>query len=149
MTRAVFDTNVFVSALLVPTGTPADILNMALDGKIELILSHRLLDEIVRVLQYPHLKKRLEKAGAGLDEIRAFLEMLIEASEVVPGDMRIKAVSDEPSDDMVLACAVEGRADVIISGDQHLKALKMFRGIAIVTPRAFLDDHRGLYQGNF
>ena len=51
----------------------------------------------------------------------------------------IKVIKDDPKDDMVLECAVEGKADFIVSGDPHLLKLKEFRSIKIVTPKQFLD----------
>ena len=57
---------------------------------------------------------------------------------MTPGQLDIDAIPDDPSDNMILACAVEGWADFIISGDHHLTDLKIFQGITIVNPATFL-----------
>ncbi len=49
-------------------------------------------------------------------------------------------ITDDPTDNMFLECAVSGKAKVIISGDEHLLELKKYQRIPIYTPRAFVDD---------
>ena len=56
-----------------------------------------------------------------------------------PGKIALKAVGADPDDDAVIACAVEGKADYIITGDQHLLNLKDCHRIPIVSPAAFLQ----------
>jgi len=59
-------------------------------------------------------------------------------SFIVPGKTRIEAVKDDPKDNKYLSAAVEGKADFIVSGDHPLKDLKIFHGIRILDPLAFL-----------
>ena len=61
-----------------------------------------------------------------------------EATWVTPSE-RLSVVAEDPSDNRFLECAVEGRADYLVSGDAHLLNLGEFRGVKILTPRAFLD----------
>ena len=65
--------------------------------------------------------------------------MPTEAIFFVPGE-RIRVVEADPSDNKFLEAAVTGQADYIVSGDKHLRDLKEFRGIAILTPSAFLEQ---------
>ena len=53
---------------------------------------------------------------------------------------RLRGVCRDPQDDMVLECAVNAGADVIVTGDKDLLALGEYEGIRILSPRAFLDD---------
>jgi hypothetical protein len=60
----------------------------------------------------------------------------------VPGTTKVTVITDDPDDNMFLACAVEGQADFIVSGDPHLLSLSRFRGIPIATVREFLERLR-------
>lgn len=136
--RIVLDTNVLVSAILSPHGKPARILRLVLEGKAVLILSRSVLAETERVLRYPKLRRLLKRKGISLKEVHEFLKKLTGIAVLAPDQTSVNAVSEDPSDNMFLACAVEGQADFIISGDQHLTALGTFQGIMIVDPAEFL-----------
>ncbi len=71
-------------------------------------------------------------------EIDRFLNAYINIARMTPGGLRIDAVAADPSDNKYLACAVEGNAAFIISGDRHLTDLQSFRGIRITSPAEFL-----------
>ena len=135
MVRVVLDTNVVVSAYLVPTGKPALILSLARQGKINICLSEDILGEIKRTLLRPKLQK-IHKATP--QEIDRFLRAFTEVVNLVPGTMEVDEVNADPDDNKVLACALEGEADFIVSGDHHLTDIVSFRGIPIVKPDAFL-----------
>lgn len=138
MIRVVIDTNVLVSAILAPNGPPARILKLALQGEFELILSASLIREIQEVIRYPKIIKLMKSHGVTLAETDDFIEKLAEVAIKVPDKLPVKAIPDDPKDDMILACAVEGRADCIVSGDSHLTGLKTFEGIPILSPAIFL-----------
>lgn len=136
MIKVVIDANVFISALLTPGGTAARVLDLARQRAFDLLLSPPILREWRRVLQYPKLKKR---HGLTPDELEAFLKDWIGLATLTPGKKKVRVVKDDPEDDKYLACALEGQADFIVSGDQHLKDLEAFEGIPIVSPAEFLD----------
>lgn len=138
MIRIVIDTNILVSAILTPEGNPAKILRLALQGKLNLIISPSILEEIRKVLRYPKLVKLMKKNMITLEEVYTFLDKMSKIAVITPGKLDIEAIPDDPSDNMVLSCAVEGEADFIISGDHHLTDLRIFQGIKIVDPAAFL-----------
>jgi predicted nucleic acid-binding protein len=69
--------------------------------------------------------------------VRSRLESL--AQVVEPRDA-LGVIDDDPDDDRVLECAVEGRADMIVSGDRHLLKLAKYQGVPIVTVRQFMDS---------
>jgi putative PIN family toxin of toxin-antitoxin system len=138
MIRAVLDTNVWVSAILSPGHPPAKILELALTGNLRLIISAGIIREIGRVLQYPKVKKALERRRITSQEVDDVILKLLKAAIIVPGEILAEGVSDDPADDMIIACALEGRADFIISGDHHLIDLKNYQGIKIIDPSTFL-----------
>ena len=78
----------------------------------------------------------------GLDprEINARAQQWIEAkiAEIVIPKISLQMISDDPDDDRILECAVAGRADLIVSGDRHLRKLRSFENVGIVAPRDFL-----------
>ena len=143
MIRAVFDTNVFTSALFNPKGPPAQLLELGLQGKIRLIISPQIIAEIERVLTYPKVKKLLKKRKTTPHEVAEAIAKALKVAVLTPGDLTVAAIPDDPADDMVLACALEGNADFIISGDHHLLDLKNYQGIKIVNPARFLELTKG------
>lgn len=130
--RAVLDTNTLVSAILSPHGPPRRLLDAARAQVVELRSSPVLMAELLDVLAREKFATRLAAAGLTplgiVGEIRRLAVMVspAEVPRIVPGDA---------DDDHVLACAVAGQADLIVSGDKHLHGLGgRYRGIAIVTP---------------
>ena len=138
MIRAVFDTNVFISALFNPKRLPAQLLELALQGKIKLIISPQIIGEIERVLTYPRIKKLLKKRKAAPGEIEEGIAKALKLAVLTPGNLSVKAIPDDPADDIIIACALEGQADFIVSGDHHLTDLINYQGIELVDPATFL-----------
>jgi predicted nucleic acid-binding protein len=89
-------------------------------------------------LQYPKVKKALKKHRITFQEVKDVIVKLLKAAIITSGEILAEGVSDDPADDMIIACALEGRADFIISGDHHLTDLTNYQGIKIVTPSTFL-----------
>lgn len=94
-----------------------------------------IIAEIVRVLHYPHIKKnyRLEE-----DDIQS-VETTLANDALVLEDMYQVRRSRDPEDDIFLACALEGRADYIVSGDPHLLEIKYYHGVQIISPSQLLE----------
>ena len=127
----VFDTNVLVSALGFG-GTPLEALIRAFEDDVQLVVASETLAELDRVMQYD----RLPFTGG---ERKQYLEILRNEAEVVTELPELAVVERDPDDDMFLACAVGGNCQYVVSGDDHLLALKSFRGVEIVSPASFLD----------
>ncbi|MGH2403528.1 MAG: putative toxin-antitoxin system toxin component, PIN family [bacterium] len=127
--RVVLDTNVLVSGTVFG-GPPGELITLAGEGDIELVLSPALLDEFRGVL-----RTRFHGSDRALFRTETLLR---DHSVVVEPAERITAVPDDPDDNRILEAALEGRADLIVSGDHHLLSLKQFSGIPIVTPRQAL-----------
>jgi putative PIN family toxin of toxin-antitoxin system len=101
-----------------------------------MLISPPILAEVRRVLLYPRLQKR---HGWGEAQVDGFLERVRPAAVTTPGTSTLEEVPDDPSDEMYLACALEGGAQYIITGDQHLLRLDPWRGIRIIPPAVFLE----------
>jgi hypothetical protein len=138
MNRIVIDTNILVSAILTPGGNPAEILKLVLEGKITLIISPAILEEARRVFNYPKLAKLMKKNKITKEEVYDFLDKMSKIAVITPGKLQIDAIPNDPADNKILACGLEGRADFIISGDHHLLSSKFFQGAKIVDPITFL-----------
>jgi hypothetical protein len=134
--RAVLDTNVFVSAFIRPAGPPGRILALLLDGAFVLVLSPPLVAELRRALGYRTVRKYVRLTAGDLELRLAELETL---ADPVPGTRPVTAPLRDPKDRIVLAAAVEGRADYVVTGDDDLRSLGEHEGIGIVSPSAFLE----------
>lgn len=135
MIRAVLDTNQLISMVIRPGGMADQIRQAWEDGQFILITSVPLVAEFRRVLTYPKLRLLIRLSPR---EREGLLRLLVEEAEITPGTLRVRAVAADPSDDLVLACAIEGHADYIVSEDSHLLSLREYAGTLIVTARQFL-----------
>ena len=138
--RAVIDTNVMVSVAFAKEGLAKKLRDMIADDVFTLLTSKDILSELYRVLHYPHILKRFKPAKEDIDE---FVGLIIEHSECIKGQYNLNKIRDDPTDDMFLACALEGTADYIISRDPHLRNLKQFHGIKIINVKSFLEKVKG------
>ena len=141
MIRAVVDTNLLVSYLLTHRPPIATLIDhhLAQDDFV-LVTAVELLAELDRVLAYPKLQ-----CYYTAEERTRFVALVMALSEVVDLPETIPRICRDPDDDMVIACAVVGKADLIVTGDDDLLALKRVGGIPILTAAQFLDM---LEQGN-
>jgi uncharacterized protein len=133
--RVVLDTNVWLSGLLWG-GTPDRILQQVEAGTIQVIISEDILDELARTLARPKLQKRLNQLGLEVDAVMTAVRrvvIIVVANPVQVPDLR------DPKDEIIIAAAISGCVEFIISGDQDLLVLASVEGIPIVSPRDFLD----------
>ena len=131
--RAVFDTNVLISAFIFPTSTPRRAFDFALDhGK--LLISLPLLRELYGVLQYPKFDQYASPA-----QRLQFVNLLTDVGTLTTITVQLQVARD-PKDNFVLDLAVSGGASVIISGDNDLLTLGRYDSIPIRTPAQFLQD---------
>jgi uncharacterized protein len=136
-TRALCDTNVLVSAFIAG-GPPSRVIEAAIDGRIELVLATPVVGELERVLT--------AKLGYELERVRTTSSFLIRlAAECVDLPTQSpKAVTGDPDDDLILACAVAAGVGVLVSGDRrHLLPVGEYNGIRILTPQALLAELAG------
>ena len=127
--RAVFDTNVLVAAFAVE-GICSKILTRSRKNQFHLVACPIILQEFERVLT--------KKFSATRSEARNALQIVSEAiHSVVRPSKSIQSVCRDPDDDAILGCALEAKADYLVTGDEDLLDLKTFREVRIVTPRDF------------
>jgi putative PIN family toxin of toxin-antitoxin system len=134
--RAVLDTNVLVSGLVAEQGPSRRILDAWLESLYTLVTSPYLVEELIHVLSYPRIAKRLRLDE---EELAAILAALLSKAEVTSGQLRLPGVTHDPKDDSIVACAKEGKADYIVSGDQDLLVLGEYEGVQVITPRQFAE----------
>lgn len=125
----VIDTNVLLSGLLWH-GPPHALLAKARDGAVDLVLSPALIDELVDVIARPKFTDILARTSQTPARILAELRSLV---DVVAAPPLPRPICRDPDDDAVLACALAARADLIVSGDDDLRALGLFENIPIVS----------------
>jgi uncharacterized protein len=133
--RAVLDTNVLVSAVIQPAGKPAQILRQAAAG-FELICSAYILAELADVLGRPHIQKRYTALVTA--ERRAQFMALLGALALSPEVTTVLEIVTDAADNQVLAAAVDGQADYLVTGDPHLLGINHYAGCQIVTPDGFI-----------
>lgn len=135
MMRVVLDTNVLVSAAIMPGGKSDQILRQA-SLKFELLTSEYILSELIRVLRRTHIQRKYRDRVTPKNQ-EEYFAALWAIAQLVETHTKLEVVAD-PKDDAVLACALDGQADYLVTGDPHLLALQKFRDIQIVTPAQFL-----------
>jgi len=126
--KAVFDTNVLIAAF-VTDGLCTRILRRARVGEFEFILGIPVLLEFQRILK--------EKFAFSDANISFFSSILNEAATSSRPDVSVAGICRDPDDDAVLACAVESKADYLVTGDKDLLALGHYGKTKILTPREF------------
>jgi len=131
MPKVVLDTNVYISAIVFG-GKPEEIRKLSREGKISLLISEAILKEIAEALRRKFNWQNWQISQA-IDEIREL------ATLVIPGEV-ISVIKEDDADNRILECALEGKAQYIVSGDEHhLLPLKEYQGIKILSPTDFLN----------
>lgn len=123
--RIVLDTNVIISAVI-RDGKPRRLFRLGLDGKYEILLSKKMMEEISSVLQ--RSKFKMTK-----DEVHHVVSMLAVTSEVVTVTSSFKAIKNDPDDDIIINTAYDGNANYIVTGDDDIRELQDFKGILVVS----------------
>jgi putative PIN family toxin of toxin-antitoxin system len=133
--RLVLDTNVLVGALITK-GTPPDQLYEAWrNDRFELVTSTAQIAELRRVLRYDRLARFVDA-----DEALVMLSNIDSSATIVSALPSVR-ISPDPADNLILATALAGKADLIVSRDkQHMLILGHVEGIPIVPPREALEE---------
>ena len=129
--KAVFDCNIFVSALAIPGGQAERALNLAIDGHVKICISKAIILEVLGVLS--------DKFSRGPEELSRTAVFLSELAELIAPRIKLAVLKDEP-DNGILECAVAGAADFIVTGDKAMLALEEYSGIRVLSLREFLDE---------
>jgi putative PIN family toxin of toxin-antitoxin system len=134
--RVVLDTNVLVNGLIGHAGPPRQLLDGWLSGRYTLVSSLYQVQELNHVLSYPRIATRLALGPAELDTI---LAALLSRAEVIVVQLDLSGVTRDPKDDPLVAAAVVGGVDYLVSGDQDLLELEAYEGVNVITPRDFVE----------
>ena len=131
MLRVVLDTNVLISAV-VYGGNPRTILQDAISGAVGISVSEALVQELQDVLHRPQF-------GLSVQFIQNTVAELASIAQWVAPTKHHLLVKDDPSDNLVLDCAVAADADYIVTGDNHLLRLRKCGKVKIINPQQFVD----------
>jgi putative PIN family toxin of toxin-antitoxin system len=129
--KAVFDTNIFVSALAIPRGQAERAVDLVIDARVNLCISKEIIHEVLGVLA--------QKFSKGAEDLSRTAVFLSELGELIVPREELAVLDDEPAN-RILECAVTGHADVIVTGDRAMLNLKKYHGIRILSLRQFLDE---------
>lgn len=129
--KAVFDTNVFVSALAIPGAQAERAIDLVIDARVNLCISKAIIHEVLGVLA--------QKFSKGPEELSRTAVFLSELGELVVPRQKLAVLDDEP-DNRIFECAVTGHADVIVTGDRAMLNLKKYQEIRMLSLRRFLDE---------
>jgi uncharacterized protein len=132
--RAVLDTNVIVSGVILTTGAPGEILTAWRDRRFELVVGRTILSEVGRVLHLPKIARRY---SVDPQHVQDLLNLLSVRAVVAAERRMVSTTLRDPKDNPTLACAVAGHADFIVTGDRDLLVLRRFREIPVISPVTF------------
>ena len=127
--KVVFDTNIYISAFVIPGGNAEKAYLHAIEGDFELCTSVAILTELARKLD--------EKFGWEKQKIVQLIISISDVATVLKTIPRLKVLSDDP-DNRILECALKAGADFLVTGDKHLLKLKNFENFEIIKLSAFL-----------
>ena len=128
--RVTLDTNVYLSAFLFQDGILADLWRFAEAGRYTVVLSPFIVREFME-----KLREKFKVSEAERERIK---RTVVRVAEIVQPKTVPVVIADDPDDDHILACAVAGKADILVSGNKHLLRLKEYEGIPMVRPIDFL-----------
>jgi len=137
--RLVIDSNVWIAALISPTGTARQLLDAVLDQEIDILMSEATFSELTSRLDRPKFDRYRDAQAWDL-----FLSELVELVLWHEDAGTADGISRDADDDKFLSLAVTGQADAIISGDNDLLDLVSHQGIPILTPAQYLRQRRVL-----
>lgn len=134
MKKITKDTNVLVSAPFW-NGDSAKIIDKVENKELILVLSEKILGGYNKVLEYKEIKEKIRNKDL---EMKKAMFRIGVISQIVEVKSKIEAVKEDPDDNKIIECAVDGGSEFIISKDKHLLKLKEYKGIKILSPEEFL-----------
>jgi putative PIN family toxin of toxin-antitoxin system len=130
MIRAVYDTNILISAFI-GKGPPYKVLSAVYDGKVRLIISPEIFDEFKNVIPR-------KKFGFTKQQIEKMSSIILQVSEFIQPKEKINLIKIDPKDNIILECAKASNVKYIVSGDPHLLKLEKWNDIEIISAKKFL-----------
>lgn len=129
--RVVIDTSIFIASFW--EGRSRTAVELWKKGKITLCASEAILKEYFYII--PRFNRLNKEAGELLSLFKARKNI-----EMITPSKRLKVVKEDPVDNKFLECAVEAKAEYIISADKHLRNLRKYQGVRIVSSGSFLKE---------
>lgn len=137
MRSAVVDTTVLISAFLTAGGVAGQVLRQAYQGAFTLCLAREIIEETSsRLLRRRNIRRSYHYAD---ERVHRYCRDLETVARLVGDLPEVHAVERDPNDDMIIACALEARADYIVTRDKDLLTLGTYEKIRMVTPEVFMD----------
>jgi putative PIN family toxin of toxin-antitoxin system len=129
--RVVFDTNIFISALVIPQSLAAKAMLRIIEGEDILVISKDIIHEVLSVLS--------SKFSRDKEALSHVAVMLSELGELVKPIKKIKVFEDDP-DNRILECAIHGKADVLVTGDKGMLQLREYEAIKIISLKEYIGS---------
>jgi len=126
----------FLYLLHFGTGASKKIIDKVENKKLILVLSEPILEEYFRVLNYTDIQQKIKNRNL---EMRQSVLRIVYIAEIVDVKTKITAVVEDPDDNKIIECAVDGQVNYLITKDNHLLKLKEYYGIKIMSPEEFLN----------
>ena len=128
----VADTNIFLSGIFWKGNFSSQVIDLWRNRKLDLISSIPIIEELTKNLE--GFKIKMDK-----DMVQEWKNKILENSLIVESQEDINIVKEDEEDNKFVEAAVAGKANYIVTQDNHLLKVKEFRGIKILTPKDFLD----------
>jgi putative PIN family toxin of toxin-antitoxin system len=126
----VFDTNVFISAFVIPGSLAEKAILKIIEKEDSLLISKNIIDEVLSVLS--------SKFGRDREGLSHVAVTLSELAELVKPARRIKIFKNE-RDNRILECAIHGEADLLVTGDKKILQLREYKGVKIISLKEYLE----------
>ena len=134
--RAVVDTNLFISGLFAKDSLSAQLQDLWINQDFELVTSIEIIKEVSRVLNYPRIRENFKPKD---ENIKRFFRLIFRKAIISKDIYRSNKITDDPIDNKFSACAIEKKADYIVSRDPHLRNIKHYHGIQIIDVKTFIE----------
>ena len=116
-------------------GKPAAIIEASKDGKVSILMSEEIAQELSQVLAYP----KIEKIYHGTLRREDLVEQVLETAKFVKVTNRLQVIKEHPADNKFLECAIAAKAKYVVSGDKHLLKVAAYKKIKILSVNSFLQ----------
>ena len=128
--NVVFDTNIFISALVIPNSKAEQAMIKIIEESDTLLLSKEIIGEILSVLS-----TKFHRDREAISHVAFYLS---ELARIVKPTRKVRLFKDDP-DNRILECAVSGKADVIVTGDKEILNLGEYEGIKIISLKEYME----------
>lgn len=130
MLKFTLDTNTLISATIA-RGNEFELLRLAKEGKIKIILSLPIIEEFKEVISR-------ERFGFSIQQVERVTKLLFDICDLVIPTGHLNVIKNDPDDNKIIECAVSGNVDYIVSGDKHLLNIQRYDSIQILRTREAL-----------